>query len=83
MAYHSPMTELLEFVMRSASRLPAERQDYLARALMSLLEADASDDLEAIHPDDLAGVMRGLAQAERGELATNEEVEAAFRSFGE
>jgi hypothetical protein len=35
------MTELLQFVMKSASHLPAERQDYLARALMNLLELDA------------------------------------------
>ncbi len=76
------MTELLQFVMNSASRLPDERQDYLARALMSLLEADAPAP-EEIHPADRAGVMRGLAEAERGEIATDEEVEAAYRSFDE
>jgi predicted transcriptional regulator len=76
------MTELLQFVMNSASRLPAERQDYLARALMNLLEADAPAP-EEIHPADRPGVMRGLAEAERGEIATDEEVEAAYRSFDE
>jgi predicted transcriptional regulator len=76
------MTELLEFVMKSASRLPDERQDYLARALMNLLEADAPAP-EEIHPDDRTGVLRGLAEAERGELASDDEVEAAYRSFGE
>jgi predicted transcriptional regulator len=76
------MTELLQFVMNAASRLPDERQDYLARALMSLLEADAPAP-EEIHPADRADVMRGLAEAERGEMATDEEVEAAYRSFDE
>ncbi|MEA2859103.1 MAG: hypothetical protein QOC72_1142 [Methylobacteriaceae bacterium] len=76
------MTELLQFVMNSASRLPDERQDYLARAMMSLLEADAPAP-EEIHPADRAGVMRGLAEAEHGEMATDAEVEAAYRSFDE
>ena len=76
------MTELLELVIKSASQLPAERQDYLARALMNLLEVDGLG-LEEIHPEDLAGVMRGLAQAENGQVATNEEVDAVFRSFEE
>jgi predicted transcriptional regulator len=76
------MTELLQFVMTSASRLPDERQDYIARALMNLLEVDASEP-EDIDPEDLPGVLRGLEQAETGKLATSDEVEAVFRSFEE
>ena len=49
---------------------------------MNLLEADAPAP-EEIHPEDRSGVMRGLAEAERGEIAGDEEVEAAYRSFGE
>jgi len=81
-AYDQRMTELLELVMKSASQLPAERQDYLARALMNLLEIDALAP-EEIHPDDPAGVMLGFAQAEKGQVATSEEVDAVFRSFEE
>jgi predicted transcriptional regulator len=50
--------------------------------LMNLLEADAPAP-EEIYPEDRAGVMRGLAEAEPGEVASEEEVEAAYRSFGE
>jgi predicted transcriptional regulator len=48
---------------------------------MNLLEADAPAP-EEIHPDDRNGVLRGLAEAERGELASDDEVEAAYRNFG-
>lgn len=68
--------------MKSASRLPAERQDYIARALLNLLDVDGSVP-EEIDPDDLRGVMRGLAQAENRQVATTEEVDAVFRSFEE
>jgi predicted transcriptional regulator len=36
---------------------------------------------EAIDPAHLAAVLEGLAQAKRGQLATDDEVEAAFRRF--
>ena len=75
------MIELLSLVLEKVSRLPDDRQDYVARAMMTLLEADAEP--EEIDPAHLDAVRRGLAQARRGEFATDEEVEAAFRSFGE
>jgi predicted transcriptional regulator len=49
---------------------------------MNLLEADAPAP-EEIDPENRAGVMRGLTEAERGERATDEEVAAAYRSFEE
>ncbi|MCW5725242.1 MAG: hypothetical protein KIS81_09835 [Maricaulaceae bacterium] len=36
---------------------------------------------EPIDPDHLPGVLEGLAQARRGEFASDAEVEAVFRRF--
>jgi hypothetical protein len=38
---------------------------------------------EEIDPAHLPGVLEGLAQAKRKEFATDAEVEAAFRRFGQ
>jgi predicted transcriptional regulator len=66
------MTDLLHEALR---RLPRERQDYIARAILAL-----ADDGEAqeIDPEDLPAVLEGLAQTERGEFASDEEVEVLF-----
>jgi hypothetical protein len=37
---------------------------------------------EEIHPAHVADVLESLAQAERGDFASDAEVEAAFRRFG-
>jgi hypothetical protein len=75
------MTELLEFVIQSASRLPDERQDYLARELLGLLEGEQTP--EPTDPAHVEAIRRGLAQIKRGEFASDEEIEAVYRSFDE
>jgi hypothetical protein len=75
------MTELLEFVIQSASRLPDERQDYLARELLGLLEGEQTP--EPTDPAQVEAIRRGLAQIKRGEFASDEEIEAVYRSFDE
>jgi hypothetical protein len=74
------MTDLLEKALETVRRLSPEAQDEIARAMLQLAADDA--DLEPIDPADLESVSEGLAQAERGEFASDEEVEAAFRRFG-
>ena len=73
------MTKLLEEALEAVRQLPADSQDEIARAMLNL--AGRGDEPEAIDPDHLAAVLEGLAQARRGEFATDEEVEAAFRRF--
>jgi predicted transcriptional regulator len=73
------MTKLLQRALEEVSKLPADSQDEIARAMLSLAGNDGEP--EAISPDDLSAVMEGLAQARRGEFATDEEVEAALRRF--
>jgi predicted transcriptional regulator len=74
------MTELLSYVLEAASRLPDERQDYLARAVLKLLEAEMQP--EPTDPEDIEAIKEGLAQSRRGEFAKDENIEAAYRRIG-
>ena len=73
------MTKLLDRAVEAVRGLPAAAQDEVAHAMLAL--ASDSDDIEAIDPAHLAGVLEGLAQAQRREFASDEQVEAAFRRF--
>jgi hypothetical protein len=73
------MTKLLEKALEAVRRLPPESQDEIARAMLSLSGSDGEP--EEIDPAHLPAVLEGLAQAKRGEFATDAEVEAAFRRF--
>lgn len=73
------MTKLLEKALETVSRLPAGRQDEIARAMLVL--ADDEAEREDIDPAHLSA-LEGLAQARRRQFASDAEVEAAFRRFG-
>ncbi|CCD90017.1 conserved protein of unknown function [Bradyrhizobium sp. ORS 285] len=73
------MTKLLDKALEAIRRLPPHDQDEIARAMLSL--AGDGNEAETIDPAHLPSVLEGLAQAKRGEFATKEEVEAAFRRF--
>ena len=73
------MTKLLEKALEAVRRLPPDSQDQIALAMLSLSVNDGEP--EKIDPADLPAVLEGLAQARRGEFATDAEVEAAFRRF--
>ena len=73
------MTKLLEQAIEALRRLPADSQDDIARAILHL--AGSEVEVEPLDPAHLAAVLEGLAQAKRGEFATDDEVEAAFRRF--
>ncbi len=72
------MTELFRQAAAALERLPPDRQDAIARVILLLVRNDA---LTEIAPEDLPFVLQGLAEIARGEFATDEEVEAAFRTF--
>jgi hypothetical protein len=74
------MTKLLHEALDALQRLPPDRQDHIARAILAL--ADEGEP-EAIDPRDLPAVLDGLEQIERGEFASDEEVEAIFRRLKE
>lgn len=73
------MTKLLEQAVEAVSVLSPEEQDEIARLMLHL--AANCDEPEDIDPADLPDVLEGLEQMRRGEFATEEEVEAAFRRF--
>jgi predicted transcriptional regulator len=66
------MTKLLERAIEKLRELPAEDQDALAAALLSLA-GEATEVVQLDH-DTRAAVQVGLAQAQRGEFASDEEV---------
>ena len=73
------MGKLLDEMIAKAKALPAEKQDEFAELMAYYLEDEGEP--EEIPEEHLAAVMEGLAQADRGEFATDEEVREAFRRF--
>ena len=73
------MTKLLDHAVETLRKLPAARQDEIAQAI---LDAAADADEEDVDPADLATLLEGVADADAGRIATDEEVEAAYRRFG-
>ena len=73
------MTKLLNRALEAVRRLPADAQDEIARAMLTL--AGSEEAPETIDPAHLPDVLESLAQARRRQFATDAEVEAAFRRF--
>ena len=73
------MTKLLEKALEVVRRLPPDSQDEIARAILML--SGNEEEPEEVDPAHLPALLAGLAQAERREFASDEEIEAAFRRF--
>lgn len=73
------MSKPLDQAVDTVRALPAAAQDGIARVMLALAADDA--DPEPVDPEHLPAVLEGLARARRGERATPEQVEAAFRRF--
>jgi predicted transcriptional regulator len=74
------MTKLLEQAIETARALPPAMQDEMARVLMALAgDARPSVPLDL---EEAASFDESLAQAERGEFATEEEVRAVWAKHG-
>jgi len=74
------MTKVLEDAIEKVRRLPEDRQAYAAEVLEQI--DAAGSDLFIIPDDHRAAVLEGLAQAERGEFATDEEMAALWKKCG-
>ncbi|HEX3179848.1 MAG TPA: hypothetical protein VHR44_01095 [Beijerinckiaceae bacterium] len=74
------MTDLLHDALEALQRLTPERQDFITRAILALAD---DGEPEEIDPRDLSAVFDGLAQIERGEFASDEEVQALLRRLEE
>ena len=72
------MTDLMEKALAAVGRWPASRQDEAAEMLLALDRLGTTYHASA---DELAAIDEALAQIERGEFASNAEIEAAFQRF--
>ena len=68
------MTELFEKAIARVQRLPAAEQDELAAMLLSVLD----EDIIRLDPETRAAIREGVAQADRGEFASETEVARVF-----
>ena len=69
------MIKVLEQAISKIRKLPEEKQ----RLAAELLEELAADETYVLSPEARAAVRQGLAEAERGEFASDEETEALLR----
>lgn len=73
------MTKLLEHALEIVRRQWPDLQDAIAKAMLDMSEGDAGDVIEAEHR---AAIAEGLAEIERGDYASDEDVRRAIASFG-
>jgi predicted transcriptional regulator len=78
------MTKLLDDEVDALRAVPASKQDEIARALISLTrgELESGSDEEELDPADIPGLLEGIADADAGRFATDEDMEAIFARFG-
>ena len=73
------MTKQLEDALEAVRRMSPDDQNAIARMLRSITDSDVGP--EPIDPMHREAVDEGLAEADRGEFATDDDVIAAFRRF--
>lgn len=72
------MTKLLEKAIETARKLPAEDQDTVAVAMLSMAEQKPI----ALDDETRAAIREGLDQAKRGQFVPDEEIEALWKRHG-
>lgn len=75
------MIELLKRALVMARKLPVDAQDDIARVVLRLAGADDEPPLP-LTKEDQAAIAASKTAAERGELATDEQVRAACAKHG-
>jgi hypothetical protein len=74
------MTKLLDKALERVRAWPKDRQDDAARLLLAMDRRDAEP--YKLTPRERAEIDAALDEAERGELASDEDVAAVFQRFG-
>ena len=74
------MTRLLELAIEEAKQLSPEEQDKLARTIMDIVHG-GEDDVYLLSDEDRAAIEEGLAQADRGEFVTEDELNAILNKY--
>ena len=75
--YRLAMIKILEAAIEKLTHLPAEQQAYAAHVLEQI--ADNSGPPFVVLSDHRAAILEGLAQVKRGELASDDAVDALLR----
>ena len=75
-----PMTKVLEDAIEKVRRLPEDQQAYVAEVLEQI--AAAGGDPFVVPESHRAAVLEGLAEAERGEYVSDEEMAALWKKCG-
>ena len=73
------MTNKVKEAIEVLRELPEERQETVARAI---LQYASSDDVYHLSDEERAEVRAGLAEIERGDIASDEEVAAVMKRIG-
>ena len=76
------MTKLLDEAIAKVRELPEEQQERAAESLMQFAEL-AKQCVYTLSPQERAAIEASKAQVQRGDLATDDEVEAAYARFRE
>jgi hypothetical protein len=74
------MTKLLEEAVQKLCQLPKGRQDELARMLIDVAASDLSP--YQFTAAERADIEEAIAQADRGEFASDAEIAATWKRFG-
>lgn len=74
------MSKVLDDAIEKVRRLPEDRQAYVAEVLEQI--AAAGSDVFVVPEEHRAAIFEGLAQADRGEFATDEEMAALWKKCG-
>ncbi|HEY4521372.1 MAG TPA: hypothetical protein VJL57_03175 [Candidatus Paceibacterota bacterium] len=73
------MTKLLEEGIKAVQGLPADRQDVAGEMLLTIAGNSASYQLM---PEQIEDVKLAIAETDKGEFATEEEMEALWKKCG-
>lgn len=78
------MTKLLDKAVAKARSLPDRAQDELALAMLNIADQleEPEDEPVALDAETRAAILDGLAEVERGEYVTEEEMAELWKRFG-
>jgi len=76
----SGMTKMMREAIEVLRDLPEEQQEMIARAILDYASHD--DGVYHLTDEERKEVRAGLAELERGEIATEEEVRAVYKRIG-
>jgi predicted transcriptional regulator len=74
------MTKIMREAIEALQELPEERQETIARAILDYASHD--DGVYHLTDEERAEVRAGLAEIERGEIASDDEVRAVYDGIG-